>query len=155
MRKRRELSASMHPIAGMTFAPKNQIFSSKSLSPTVVLGSLQYLHKKSFVEVASMALVPALVRSRGLPWKTCPCQNAVFTTSKNCKILVQLCAEGTLGEICRACRRRPNLAVGYAALWQGCIHMACRDDLTEPRGLAPSNIPWAGVVLQFDGAVPL
>ena len=45
------------------------------------------------------------------------------------KILVQLCAAGTFGQFCRACRRRPNLAVGYAALRQGDAHMACRDDL--------------------------
>ena len=50
---------------------------------------------------------------------------------KKCKILGLLCAEGTLGEFWRACRRRPNLAVGDAALRQGDAHMACRDDLTE------------------------
>ena len=126
IRTRRDLSHRMHPIAAVTFAPKNQIFSSKSLSTKVVLGSLQYLHKKSFLEVASMALVPALVRSRGVPWKKCPCQNAVFTNSKNCKILAQLCAESTFGAFWRACRRRPNLAVGYAALGQVGVHMTRR-----------------------------
>ena len=47
------------------------------------------------------------------------------------KILAQLCAEGTFGEFCRACRRRPNLAVGDAALRQGELNMACRDDLID------------------------
>ena len=31
------------------------------------------------------------------------------------KILLELCTEGTLGQFWRACRRRPNLAVGDAA----------------------------------------
>ena len=34
---------------------------------------------------------------------------------KKCKILVELCAESTLSEFWPACRRRTNLAVGYAA----------------------------------------
>ena len=47
---------------------------------------------------------------------------------KNGEILLQLCAEGTLGEFWRACRRRPNLTVRDAAWRQGGIHTACRDD---------------------------
>ena len=47
---------------------------------------------------------------------------------KNDKIFGLLCAEGTLGEFWRACRRRPNLAVGDAALPQGELNMACRND---------------------------
>ena len=43
------------------------------------------------------------------------------------KILGRLCAESTIGQFCGACRRRPNLAVGDAALWQGEVHMASRD----------------------------
>jgi len=125
------LGASMHPITAVTFAPKNQIYSSNSLTAKVVVGTLQYLHKKSLLEVASMALVAALVRSTGGPAKQCSCQNAVFKIFENCKILAQLCAESTFGAFWRACRRRPNLAVGYAALWQEDVHMACRDDLIE------------------------
>ena len=34
---------------------------------------------------------------------------------ENLEIFVELCAEGTLSEFWRACRRRPNLAVGDAA----------------------------------------
>ena len=34
---------------------------------------------------------------------------------ENVKILGLLCVGGTLGEFWRACRRRPNLAVGDAA----------------------------------------
>ena len=34
---------------------------------------------------------------------------------ENSKILVELCACGTLGQFWRACRRRPNLAAGDAA----------------------------------------
>ena len=41
--------------------------------------------------------------------------------------MLQLCAGGTFGQFCRACRRRPNLTVGYAALWQRDVHMARRD----------------------------
>ena len=48
---------------------------------------------------------------------------------ENSKILVELCAGDTFGQFWRACRRRPNLAVGDAALRQGDAHMACRDDL--------------------------
>ena len=54
---------------------------------------------------------------------------------KNCKILVLLCAGGTLGQFWRACRRRPNLAVGDAAY----------DDL---KWLAETTKPKQGVYSQ-------
>ena len=58
-------------------------FVSISLGTILLVVFLQYLHKKSFLETASMWLVPALVRSIRVPWKTCPCQNALFTTFEN------------------------------------------------------------------------
>ena len=72
---------------------------------------------------------------------------------KKFKILVQLCAESTFGEFWWACRRRPNLTVGYAALWQGELHMASRDGLGRTEAVGNSNILLlAGQIVVFDGS---
>ena len=81
------------------------------------------------------------------------CVKVTHDKNENCKILAQLCAGSTFGAFWLACRRRPNLAVGHAALWQGDVHMASRDGLGRTEAVGNSNILLlAGQIAVFDGS---
>ena len=66
---------------------------------------------------------------------------------EKCKIFVQLCAGGALGQFWRACRRRTNLAVGYAACGTSELNVASRDGLSRTKSVGNSKtVPRAGQI---------